>query len=107
MFSVKLQYDISKYDAAKLQAAKHDLLNGMTLDEVDDKHDDLGCVALIECAKDLGWDMERYIRENEIEKDMYLYFAFGITQPKAWHGFIMKAAHDYVRERVQHDLRTF
>ena len=47
MFSVKIQYDISKYDAAKLQAAKHDLLNGMTLDEVDDKHDGLGYVALM------------------------------------------------------------
>ena len=107
MFSVKIQYDISKYDAVKLQAAKHDILNGMTLDEVDDKHDDLGYVALIECAKELGWDMERYIRENEIEKDMYLYFAFGITQTKVWHGFIMKAAQDYVQEHVQHAVWSF
>lgn len=107
MFSVKIQYDISKYDAAKLQAAKHDLLNGMTLDEVDDKHDDLGYAALIECAKDLGWDMDNYIREKEIEKELNLYFAYGITQSNVWFGFIMKAAHDYVQERVQHTLRTF
>lgn len=107
MFSVKLQYDISKYGLAKLQAAKNDMLNGMPLDEVDEKHDCLGYAALIECAKDLGWDMDNYIREKGIEKELYLYFAYGITQPNVWFGFIMKAAHDYVQERVQHTLRTF
>ena len=102
MFSIKVQYDISEINPMELQAVKNDFYQGMSYAQVEDKYEDFRVVwaAIIECARELGWDMENYIKENQIEETMYLYFAFGETQPKVWRGFMMLAALNYMQEKI-------
>ena len=102
MFNIKVQYDISKINPVELQAVKNDLYQGMSVDQVEEKYDNFRLVwaALIECARELGWDMECYIKENRIEDTMYMYFAFGKAQSKAWRGLMMKTVLDYLQEKL-------
>ena len=101
MFSIKVSFDNTVYNPVEIQSAKNDLMNGVSFEELEEMYDvRLALAAAIECAKDLGWDMDEYLEKNQIEETLYAYFAFGETQPKVWYGFVMTAALDYLQEKI-------
>ena len=101
MFNIKVSFDNTMYNPEELQSAKNDLMNGVSLEDLEEMYDvRLALAAVIECAKDLGWDMDEYLQKKQIEETMYLYFAFGETQPKVWRGFMMMAALNYIQEKI-------
>lgn len=101
MFSIKVSFDNTVYNPVELQSAKNDLMNGVSLEDLEETYDvRLALAAAIECAMELGWDMNEYIRENRIEEDLYVYFAFGETHPNVWYGYMMKAVMDYLQEKL-------
>lgn len=101
MFSIKVLFDNTVYNPVKLQSAKNDLMNGVRFEELEEMYDiRLVLAATIEGARELGWDMDEYIRENRIEENLYAYFAFGEIQPEVWYGHMMNAAMDYLQEKL-------
>lgn len=74
------------YNPEELQSAKNDLMNGVSLEDLEEMYDvRLALAAVIECAKDLGWDMDEYLQKKQIEETLYLLCLWRNTaQSMAW-----------------------
>ena len=101
MFITRVSFDNTVYNPVELQSAKNDLMNGVSFEALEEMYD--VCVAqaaVIECAKEYGWNMDAYIQEYGIEEELCMYFAFGETESEVLCDRLMTAALDYLKEQL-------
>lgn len=101
MFNIEVTFDRNAWNHEDMEAVKQDIINGMHYADVIEKYDNFGLcdAAAVDCAMDLGWNMEKFIDE-EIMELLYNYFIYDGETTVSLDRLITTEALEYIAEHT-------